>query len=100
MRKKAIVLLFISICMIIMAGCSSSASKDENTIIVGIDDKFAPMGFRDEKMKLSGLILITPVQLRRKWVKGNIPADRLVFQRVRAEQRPDRYDLERIHNYR
>lgn len=54
MRKKAILLLFISICMIIMAGCSSSASKDENTIIVGIDDKFAPMGFRDEKNEIVG----------------------------------------------
>ncbi|MGO4529488.1 amino acid ABC transporter substrate-binding protein [Paenibacillus sp. 2TAF8] len=54
MRKKAILLLFISICMIIMAGCTSSASKDENTIIVGIDDKFAPMGFRDEKNEIVG----------------------------------------------
>jgi polar amino acid transport system substrate-binding protein len=40
--------------MIIMAGCTSSASKDENTIIVGIDDKFAPMGFRDEKNEIVG----------------------------------------------
>ncbi|MBR2566133.1 MAG: amino acid ABC transporter substrate-binding protein [Paenibacillus sp.] len=54
MRKKAILLLFISICMIVVAGCSSSASKDENTIIVGIDDKFAPMGFRDEQNEIVG----------------------------------------------
>ncbi|MGR6542158.1 amino acid ABC transporter substrate-binding protein [Paenibacillus tundrae] len=54
MRKKAILLLFISICMIVVAGCSSSGSKDDNTIIVGIDDKFAPMGFRDEQNEIVG----------------------------------------------
>ncbi|GAB1157657.1 amino acid ABC transporter substrate-binding protein [Paenibacillus illinoisensis] len=54
MRKKAIFLLFISICMIIVAGCSSSGSKDDNSIVVGIDDKFAPMGFRDEQNEIVG----------------------------------------------
>ncbi|MEO2205297.1 amino acid ABC transporter substrate-binding protein [Paenibacillus pabuli] len=54
MRKKAILLLFISICMIVVAGCSSSGSKDDNSIIVGIDDKFAPMGFRDEQNEIVG----------------------------------------------
>lgn len=54
MRKKAIFLLFISICMIVVAGCSSSGSKDDNSIIVGIDDKFAPMGFRDEQNEIVG----------------------------------------------
>ncbi|WP_336781293.1 amino acid ABC transporter substrate-binding protein [Paenibacillus illinoisensis] len=54
MRKKAIFLLFISICMIAVAGCSSSGSKDDNSIIVGIDDKFAPMGFRDEQNEIVG----------------------------------------------
>ncbi|MGG4401691.1 amino acid ABC transporter substrate-binding protein [Paenibacillus amylolyticus] len=54
MRKKAILLLFISICVLIVAGCSSSASKDDNTIVVGIDDKFAPMGFRDEQNEIVG----------------------------------------------
>lgn len=54
MRKRAILLLFISICMIIMAGCTSSANKDESTIVIGIDDKFAPMGFRDEQNEIVG----------------------------------------------
>lgn len=54
LRKKAILLLFISICVLIVAGCSSSASKDDNTIVVGIDDKFAPMGFRDEQNEIVG----------------------------------------------
>ncbi|WP_432749857.1 amino acid ABC transporter substrate-binding protein [Paenibacillus amylolyticus] len=53
-EKKAILLLFISICVLIVAGCSSSASKDDNTIVVGIDDKFAPMGFRDEQNEIVG----------------------------------------------
>ncbi|WP_337034341.1 amino acid ABC transporter substrate-binding protein [Paenibacillus illinoisensis] len=54
MRKKAIFLLFISICMIVVAGCSSTGSKDDNSIVVGIDDKFAPMGFRDEQNEIVG----------------------------------------------
>ncbi|HBU83922.1 amino acid ABC transporter substrate-binding protein [Paenibacillus sp. UMB7766-LJ446] len=54
MRKQAIFLLLISICMIVVAGCSSSGSKDDNAIIVGIDDKFAPMGFRDDKNEIVG----------------------------------------------
>jgi polar amino acid transport system substrate-binding protein len=40
--------------MIVVAGCSSSGSKDDNAIIVGIDDKFAPMGFRDDKNEIVG----------------------------------------------
>jgi len=40
--------------MIIMTGCTSSANKDENTIVIGIDDKFAPMGFRDEQNEIVG----------------------------------------------
>ncbi|PWW44975.1 MULTISPECIES: amino acid ABC transporter substrate-binding protein [Paenibacillus] len=54
MRKQAIFLLLISICVIVVAGCSSSGSKDEHAIIVGIDDKFAPMGFRDDKNEIVG----------------------------------------------
>ncbi|MGC5776670.1 amino acid ABC transporter substrate-binding protein [Paenibacillus pabuli] len=54
MRKQAIFLLLISICMIVVAGCSSLGSKDDNSIIVGIDDKFAPMGFRDDKNEIVG----------------------------------------------
>lgn len=54
MRKQAIFLLLISICMIVVAGCSGSGSKDDNAIIVGIDDKFAPMGFRDDKNEIVG----------------------------------------------
>ncbi|MFE6075041.1 amino acid ABC transporter substrate-binding protein [Paenibacillus sp. NPDC057886] len=54
MRKQAIFLLLISIFMIVVAGCSSSGSKDDNAIIVGIDDKFAPMGFRDDKNEIVG----------------------------------------------
>ena len=36
-------------------GCSKSAGKEqEKTIVIGIDDKFAPMGFRDESNEIVG----------------------------------------------
>lgn len=54
MKKKGIVLLLISMFIVVLAGCSGSASKDDNTIVVGIDDKFAPMGFRDEQNEIVG----------------------------------------------
>ena len=54
MKKK---LLMISVAavmiftMLAFAGCGSSDSEDtasKDTIIIGLDDTFAPMGFRDE----------------------------------------------------
>lgn len=38
-----------------LAGCSSkSAEEKENTLVIGIDDQFAPLGFRDEKNDIVG----------------------------------------------
>ena len=52
MRKTS--LLFMSLLLLLsVIGCSSSASGDKE-LIVGIDDKFAPMGFRDEKNEIVG----------------------------------------------
>lgn len=52
MRKLS--LLFMSLVLLLsVGGCASSASGDKE-LIVGIDDKFAPMGFRDEKNEIVG----------------------------------------------
>jgi polar amino acid transport system substrate-binding protein len=38
-----------------LAGCSGSgAGKEDNQLVIGIDDKFAPMGFRDENNEIVG----------------------------------------------
>ncbi|WP_311081655.1 amino acid ABC transporter substrate-binding protein [Paenibacillus polymyxa] len=52
MRKIAMFTMLIGLMMIVLAGCSGS--KDDSKLIIGIDDKFAPMGFRDENNELTG----------------------------------------------
>ena len=56
--KKGLSLLFaILILSSILYGCSSKNvenKKDENTIVVGIDDTFVPMGFRNENGEIVG----------------------------------------------
>lgn len=55
MRKRlGLGLLLLCLAMVALAGCSGSANKDGDTIVIGIDDKFAPMGFRDEKNEIVG----------------------------------------------
>ncbi|WP_342434884.1 amino acid ABC transporter substrate-binding protein [Paenibacillus sp. FSL H7-0442] len=52
MRKAAMFTMLIGLMMIVLAGCSGG--KDNSKLIIGIDDKFAPMGFRDENNELTG----------------------------------------------
>lgn len=52
MRKTVMFTMMIGVIMIILAGCSGG--KDSSKLIIGIDDKFAPMGFRDENNELTG----------------------------------------------
>lgn len=52
MRKAAMFTMLIGLMMIVLAGCSGG--KDDSKLIIGIDDKFAPMGFRDENNELTG----------------------------------------------
>ncbi|AHM64660.1 amino acid ABC transporter substrate-binding protein [Paenibacillus polymyxa] len=52
MRKAAMFTMMIGLIMIVLAGCSGA--KDSSKLIIGIDDKFAPMGFRDENNELTG----------------------------------------------
>ena len=54
MKRFAIMTIFIVAIFSVMAGCSSSSSKDNKTLVIGVDDTFAPMGFRDEKNNIVG----------------------------------------------
>ena len=61
-RKLTLLALTVFVATSIFAGCSSSQTKDtsltdikaKGKFIVGLDDTFAPMGFRDESNKLVG----------------------------------------------
>ncbi|MCG7345285.1 amino acid ABC transporter substrate-binding protein [Sporosarcina sp. ACRSL] len=57
--KKLMTLAIISIAaLLIVTGCGSSNTNGnasgDNTLVIGVDDKFAPMGFRDENNELTG----------------------------------------------
>lgn len=59
MKRFISMSLIFTIISILIVGCSnsSSTSTSENTkeeLIIGIDDKFAPMGFRDENNEIVG----------------------------------------------
>ncbi len=53
MKKFAVLGVTLLILIMAVLGCSSSGKKD-NELVIGIDDKFAPMGFRDEKNDIVG----------------------------------------------
>lgn len=58
MKKIAGFILVISAIVSMLAGCGSSSTSTTSTankdLVIGIDDKFAPMGFRDEKNEIVG----------------------------------------------
>ncbi|WP_192894751.1 amino acid ABC transporter substrate-binding protein [Neobacillus notoginsengisoli] len=57
MKRLGMTVFLISALFMILTGCSgsSTAGKGNNdTLIIGIDDKFAPMGFRDKSNELVG----------------------------------------------
>ena len=53
-KRLAIMILIVTSVLAIVTGCSKSAGKEENTLVIGIDDKFAPMGFRDKDNNIVG----------------------------------------------
>ncbi|MNO42684.1 Cystine-binding periplasmic protein precursor [compost metagenome] len=53
MKKSALIILVLGMMLAVLAGCSGSG-KDDNKLVIGIDDKFAPMGFRDENNEIVG----------------------------------------------
>lgn len=62
MKKRSIFGLMLVVVLVagLFAGCSSTAKKDTNannddkTFVVGLDDSFPPMGFRDDKNEIVG----------------------------------------------
>ncbi|MDU7965065.1 MAG: amino acid ABC transporter substrate-binding protein [Clostridium perfringens] len=57
MKKLLFLLIIIVIPSILILGCSSKkikSKKDSNTVIIGIDDTFVPMGFKNEKGEIVG----------------------------------------------
>jgi polar amino acid transport system substrate-binding protein len=55
MKKRLVtIILIVAAALVIFTGCSKSASKEEDKLVIGIDDKFAPMGFRDEDNNIVG----------------------------------------------
>lgn len=54
MKRLISVILIISVIFSIVTGCSKSKEKEGDMLVIGIDDKFAPMGFRDEKNEIIG----------------------------------------------
>lgn len=54
LKQKSILLLMVLILIVgLLAGCSKE-KNNSNALIMGLDDTFAPMGFRDEKGELVG----------------------------------------------
>lgn len=54
MKRLAILTMFVVAIFSVMAGCSSNSANKDKTLVIGVDDKFAPMGFRDDNNKLVG----------------------------------------------
>lgn len=54
MKRLAVMIMIVTAVFAIFSGCSKSAEKEDNTLVIGIDDKFAPMGFRDEDNNIVG----------------------------------------------
>lgn len=57
MKRFTGFVLLLGIILSLLTGCGSSSTSTSNTpkdLIIGIDDKFAPMGFRDENNELVG----------------------------------------------
>lgn len=59
MKRLLTLLLTMASAISLLAACSGSktggnAKADDKTLVIGIDDKFAPMGFRDESNEIVG----------------------------------------------
>jgi polar amino acid transport system substrate-binding protein len=53
-KRLGTIILIVAAALVIFTGCSKSGSKEEDKLVIGIDDKFAPMGFRDEDNNIVG----------------------------------------------
>lgn len=53
MKRKGFLVLLVVMAIAAIAGCSGSKG-DDGKLVIGIDDKFAPMGFRDDNNEIVG----------------------------------------------
>jgi polar amino acid transport system substrate-binding protein len=53
MKRFTAIFFVFGMIISLITGCSS-ASSNEKKLVIGIDDKFAPMGFRDDKNEIVG----------------------------------------------
>jgi len=55
MKRLTTMILALAMAFSVLTGCSSkSGAEKDHTLIIGIDDQFAPLGFRDEKNEIVG----------------------------------------------
>lgn len=56
MKRLAAMIMIITAVLLVFTGCSSSKGSGDagKKLVIGIDDKFAPMGFRDDKNEIVG----------------------------------------------
>jgi len=55
MKKTGLISLIVVAMFVALAGCGASGSgKNENKLVIGIDDQFAPLGFRDKDNNIVG----------------------------------------------
>ena len=55
-KKITVIIMLVLLSVNVVACCKDSVKADENndTVIIGLDDTFVPMGFRDKDGKLTG----------------------------------------------
>ncbi|RUT46745.1 amino acid ABC transporter substrate-binding protein [Paenibacillus anaericanus] len=53
MKKITLLSLVLGMMLLAVVGCSGSGNSD-NKLVIGIDDKFAPLGFRDDNNEIVG----------------------------------------------
>lgn len=66
MKRLAMFILTMAALFSLLIGCSKSEEKDK-TLVIGIDDKFAPMGFRDENNEIVGFDIDYAKAAAEKW---------------------------------
>lgn len=69
LMKKIILVGSILTLTIACVGCSNKSSEstlDKDTLIVGIDDAFAPLGFKDEYCEITGFDVDLAKELARR----------------------------------
>jgi len=52
--KSILAAVLLVLIAVMAAGCAQEAQKETEELVMGLDDTFAPMGFRDEKGNLVG----------------------------------------------